>query len=84
MKKFIIIVAIAVFITACNEGETKSETTVIDSTKTDSVIQIKMDTTTKMVNEAKSLIDSAQNKMEKAADKIKQGADKMRKDTGKK
>ncbi|MGI8580935.1 MAG: hypothetical protein ACR2KX_01985 [Chitinophagaceae bacterium] len=84
MKKLITIVAITAFITACNGSETKSETSFTDSTKTDSSIQYRMDTTTKMINEAKSLVDSAQNKMEKAADRIKQGADKMKKDTGKK
>ena len=86
MKKLLAIIAIAAFMTACNDGSTKTETTATDSTKmmADTSAANMMDTTKKMMNDAKNMVDTANKMMDKAADKIKEGADKMKKEADKK
>ena len=85
MKKLIAIVAIAAFMSACNDSASKTETTT-DSTKmmSDTSAAAKMDTTKKMMNDAKNMVDTANKMMDKAADKVKEGADKMKKEADKK
>jgi len=72
MKKLISLISIAVFIIACNNGETKTGTTVADSTAaTDSAAHNVMDTTKNMMNKANVVLDSAAKKMDNAAEKVK-------------
>ncbi len=79
MKKLFAVVTISGFMFACNNIETTSETVSSDSSITDSAAQNVLDTTKKMVNEAKVLVDSAKSKMEKALDKVKGNPDTLKK-----
>ena len=67
MKKLIAIAALA-FIISCKNGETKTGTLPADSlTTADSAARNFVDTTKKMMKDAKKLVDTAAGKMEKAA-----------------
>jgi hypothetical protein len=67
MKKIIAIAALA-FIVSCTDNESKTESLPGDSlTTADSAARNFVDTTKKMMNDAKKLVDTAAGKMEKAA-----------------
>ena len=90
MKKFLAIVAIAAFMTSCNDsGSTKTDST-SDSTMTkDSTtnamssdtakVNTMADTSSKMATDASKMADTANKMMDKAADKMDKAADKMKK-----
>jgi hypothetical protein len=78
MKKLFAVVTISAFMFACNNIETKTETVSSDSSRTDSAAHNVLDTTKKMVNEAKVLVDSAKSKMEKALDNVKGNPDTLK------
>lgn len=77
MKKLLVIAAM-IFITACNNSETKTETTGIDSSEInkETTSHDVIDTAKKMMNKAKGLVDSAAKKMERAVDKLKSDSSK--------
>ena len=70
MKKLLMILAIAAFI-SCNETTTNVESTTVDSTAgADSAANNVVDTTKKFLDKAKELVDSAGKKIDRAADKL--------------
>jgi heat shock protein HslJ len=78
MKKFIAIIALSVFMIACNSTETKTITISADSIRIDSAAQNVLDSTKQMINRGKVLVDSAKSKIERAADKVIEGANKIK------
>ena len=78
MKKLFTVIAVAAFIIACNNTETKTGTA-SDTTRIDSAAQNVMDTSKKIMNQVKDVLDSAAKKMDTAAGKLKEASDKMKK-----
>jgi maltose-binding protein MalE len=77
MRKLLAVITVAAFMIACNNSETKTETTAADSTASaDSASHNTIDTSGKVVDQAKQIIDTAAKKMDKAAMLLKDSSAK--------
>ena len=81
MKKLFAILAIAGFMTACNNGSDSDKATTNDTSKMAPVTDATktMDSASKMMDTAAKKMDTAAKKMDKAMDKMKDAKDKMQK-----
>jgi hypothetical protein len=77
MKKILAVITIAAFMTACNDSATKTETTTTDSAVlADSASHNTVDTSNRIVEQAKKGIDTVAKKMDKAAELLKDSSAK--------